>query len=152
MNILVINGPNLNMLGKREPALYGSVPYERLVDLIRGWADSLGVSVDVMQSNSEGVIIDAIQAAGVCDGIIINAGGYTHTSVAIRDALLSVSLPVVEVHLSNIFSREGFRSESFISDIAVGVITGFGAYSYYLGLIALREHLTKGKNDKDTNR
>ncbi len=152
MNILVINGPNLNMLGKREPAVYGSVPYERLVDLIRGWADSLGTSVETMQSNSEGVIIDAIQAAGERDGIIINAGGYTHTSVAIRDALLSVGLPVVEVHLSNVFSREGFRRESFISDIAVGVITGFGVYSYYLGLVALREHLTKGKNVKDTNR
>ena len=152
MNILVINGPNLNMLGKREPAVYGSVPYDRLVDLIRGWADSLGASVEVIQSNSEGAIIDAIQAAGQRDGIIINAGGYTHTSVAIRDALLSVGLPVVEVHLSNIFSREGFRKKSFISDVALGVITGFGVYSYYLGLISLREHLATGQHVKDTNR
>jgi 3-dehydroquinate dehydratase-2 len=141
MNILVINGPNLNMLGKREPSVYGSVPYDRLVELIRGWADSLGASVEVLQSNSEGGIIDAIQGAGQRDGIIINAGGYTHTSIAIRDALLSVGLPVVEVHISNIFSREGFRKKSFISDIAVGVITGFGIYSYYLGLIALQEHI-----------
>ncbi len=152
MNILVINGPNLNMLGKREPAVYGRVSYEELVDLIRRWADTLGVRVDVLQFNSEGAIIDAIQAADRRDGIIINAGGYTHTSVAIRDALLSVGLPVVEVHLSNIFSREEFRTTSFISDIALGVITGFGTYSYYLGLVALQKHLGKGDHVKDANR
>lgn len=141
MKIIVINGPNLNMLGRREPGLYGSVPYDRLVGLIKEWSDSLKVSVEVFQSNSEGEIIDAIQGAGGYDGIIINAGGYTHTSVAIRDALLSVGVPVIEVHLSNIFSREGFRKRSLISDIAVGVITGFGTYSYHLGIIALYEHL-----------
>jgi 3-dehydroquinate dehydratase-2 len=141
MKIIVINGPNLNMLGRREPGLYGIVPYDRLVGLIQEWSDFLKVSVEVFQSNSEGEIIDAIQGAGGCDGIIINAGGYTHTSVAIRDALLSVGVPVIEVHLSNIFSREGFRKRSLISDIAVGVITGFGTYSYHLGIIALYEHL-----------
>jgi 3-dehydroquinate dehydratase-2 len=151
MKIIVINGPNLNMLGKREPGLYGSVPYDRLVGLIQEWSDSLKMSVQVFQSNSEGEIIDTIQGAGRCDGIIINAGGYTHTSVAIRDALLSVSVPVVEVHLSNIFSREGFRRRSFISDIAVGVITGFGTYSYHLGLIALYEHLNTKKHAEDKN-
>jgi 3-dehydroquinate dehydratase II len=151
MKIVVINGPNLNMLGKREPGLYGSVGYERLVELIHEWSDSLSVSVRVLQSNSEGEIITAIQGAGDYDGIIINAGGYTHTSVAIRDALLSVALPVVEVHLSNIFSREEFRKRSFISDIAVGVITGFGTGSYRLGLIALHEHLNTNKHVKDKN-
>jgi 3-dehydroquinate dehydratase-2 len=151
MKIIVINGPNLNMLGKREPGLYGSVPYNRLVDLIHEWSDSLNVSVEVLQSNSEGEIVTAIQGAGDYDGIIINAGGYTHTSVAIRDALLSVALPVVEVHLSNIFSREEFRKRSFISDIAVGVITGFGTGSYRLGLIALHEHLNTKEHVKDKN-
>jgi 3-dehydroquinate dehydratase-2 len=146
MNILVINGPNLNMLGKREPSVYGNVSYDRLVELIRGWADSLGATVEVFHSNSEGTIVDTIQEAGGYDGIIINAGGYTHTSVAIRDALLSVGLPVVEVHLSNIFSREEFRRHSFISDIAVGVITGFGIHSYHLGLVAIQKHLDKGKH------
>jgi 3-dehydroquinate dehydratase-2 len=151
MKIIVINGPNINMLGKREPAVYGSVSYDRLVDMIGEWADSLEVSVRVFQSNSEGGVIDAIQGAADCDGIVINAGGYTHTSVAIRDALLSVKLPVVEVHLSNVFSREGFRKSSFISDIAVGVITGFGTDSYRLGLIALCEHLKKKKHAENKN-
>jgi 3-dehydroquinate dehydratase II len=151
MEILVLNGPNLNMLGKREPAVYGNVSYDELVALIRQWSNSLGISVRIFQSNSEGGIIDAIQAVHGCDGIIINAGGYTHSSVAIRDALLSVGLPVVEVHLSNVFSREEFRKRSFISDIAVGVITGFGTTSYRLGLIAIHEHLTTKKNVKDKN-
>lgn len=151
MNIIVINGPNLNMLGKREPAVYGNASHDELVNMIREWSDSLGVSVRVFQSNSEGEIIDTIQEAQGYDGIIINAGGYTHTSVSIRDALLSVGLPVIEVHLSNIFSREEFRKRSFISDIAVGVITGFGTTGYRLGLIALYEHLTPKKHAKDKN-
>jgi len=151
MKILVINGPNLNMLGRREPPIYGSVAYDQLAALIQEWSGALAVSATVFQSNSEGQIIDAIQGAGQYDGIIINAGGYTHTSVAIRDALLSVGLPVVEVHLSNIFSREEFRKTSFISDIAVGVITGFGTESYHLGLIALYEHLKKKKHAEDKN-
>ena len=151
MDILIINGPNLNMLGKREPAVYGNVSYDELVDLIHQWSDSLGTSVRVFQSNSEGDIIDAIQEARGYDGIIINAGGYTHTSVGVRDALLSVDLPVIEVHLSNIFSREEFRKRSFISDIAIGVITGFGTTGYRLALIALHEHLTAKKHVKDKN-
>lgn len=151
MNIVVINGPNLNMLGKREPSIYGSVSYDGLVTRIGQWSDSLGVSVRVFQSNDEGEIVDTIQAAHTSDGIIINAGGYTHTSVAIRDALLSIGLPVVEVHLSNIFSREEFRKRSFISDIAVGVITGFGITGYRLALIALHEHLTSQKHAREKN-
>jgi len=151
MKIIVINGPNLNMLGKREPTVYGRVSYDELVGLIQGWSETMGASVQVVQSNSEGQIIDAIQGAHECDGIIINAGGYTHTSVAIRDALLAVGLPVVEVHLSNIFSREQFRKSSFISDIAVGVITGFGVTSYRLGLIALYDHITAKNHGKNKN-
>jgi 3-dehydroquinate dehydratase-2 len=151
MNIIVINGPNLNMLGKREPTIYGNVSYDGLVDLIQQWSESLGVSVRVFQSNNEGEIVDTIQSAHTSDGIIINAGGYTHTSIAIRDALLSVGLPVIEVHLSNILSREEFRKRSFISDIAVGVITGFGTTGYRLALIALYEHLTAQKHVKVKN-
>ncbi len=138
MKILVINGPNLNMLGVREPEIYGSLTYGDLVKFIEETAVSLGIDVDIFQSNSEGEIIDKIQGVDVIDGILINAGGYTHTSVAIRDALLTISLPVVEVHLSNIFSREDFRKHSYISDIAVGVITGFGEEGYRMGLVAIK--------------
>lgn len=151
MNVIVINGPNLNMLGSREPAIYGGVSYDQLIGLIHEWSEQLNLSVRVFQSNSEGEIIDAIQGARGSDGIIINAGGYTHTSVAVRDALLSVGLPIVEVHLSNIFSREEFRKRSLISDVAVGVITGFGATGYRLGLIALYEHLAAKNHGKNKN-
>jgi 3-dehydroquinate dehydratase-2 len=143
MKFFVINGPNLNMLGEREPNIYGKTTYNGLVGEIQEAAKSMGVSVTVFQSNSEGQIIDTIQKLKDFDGVIINAGGYTHTSVAIRDALLASRLPVVEVHLSNIFSREEFRRKSFISDIAVGVICGFGVTGYRLGLEALRDHLVK---------
>lgn len=143
MKILVINGPNLNMLGVREPEIYGSLTYDDLVKFIEETADSLEIDVDIFQSNSEGEIIDKIQGVDTIYGILINAGGYTHTSVAIRDALLTRSLPVVEVHLSNIFSREDFRKHSLISDIAVGVITGFGEEGYRMGLIALKEIVGK---------
>lgn len=152
MKFLVINGPNLNMLGKREPQVYGKVSYGRLVEEIRGWADSLKVEVEVFQSNSEGEIIDAIQGVVDCSGIIINAGGYTHSSVAIRDALLSVGIPIIEVHISNIFSREDFRKRSLISDIAVGVITGFGVDGYRLSLLALVEHMRVKQHVTQTDR
>ena len=151
MKLLVINGPNLNMLGRREPRIYGTVTYDRLIEEIEKAARSLDVSVSVFQSNSEGTIIDTIQDSDGFDGIIINAGGYTHTSVAIRDALLGVGLPIVEVHLSNIFSREEFRKRSFISDIAVGVITGFGIAGYRLGIEALRDYLAKKTDGKKTD-
>jgi 3-dehydroquinate dehydratase-2 len=148
MKLLVINGPNLNMLGRREPSIYGSASYDWLVQQIEAWARSLDIAVTVFQSNAEGEIIDTIQRAADHDGILINAGGYTHTSVAIRDALLAAGLPVVEVHLSNIFSREDFRRRSLISDIAVGVITGFGAIGYRLGIEALRDHLAEKTDGK----
>jgi len=139
-NICLIHGPNLNMLGSREPEQYGVVTYERLNESLRARAGELGLSLAIEQSNHEGAIVDMIQgAAGNADVIIINPGAYTHTSVAIRDALLAVKLPVIEVHLSNIHKREEFRHHSYVSDIAVGVIAGFGASGYLMALQAAAE-------------
>jgi 3-dehydroquinate dehydratase II len=135
--ILVIHGPNLNLLGVREPAVYGS---ETLADIDRrvdALAEELGCAVSTYQSNSEGALVERIHAArDTADLILINAGAYTHTSVAIRDALLAVGLPVIEVHLSNTYRREPFRQRSFIADVAVGQVVGFGVDSYLLGLRA----------------
>lgn len=144
MQFLVLHGPNLNLLGTREPGLYGS---ERLVDidsaLVRA-AEARGVSLRIRQSNHEGELIDALHAAMAdCHGVIVNAGGYTHTSVALRDALLGTSLPVVEVHLTNLARREAFRQRSLIADVAVGTIQGFGGHGYRLALEALIHHLEK---------
>ena len=141
MKVLIINGPNLNMLGKREPEIYGKFTYQDLVEFTEDTAKSMGFDVEVFQSNSEAEIVDRIQTASNIDGIIINAGAYTHTSIAIRDALLSVGIPIVEVHLSNIFAREDFRKKSYISDIAVGVISGFGREGYRFALIAIKNIL-----------
>lgn len=134
MNILVINGPNINMLGQREPGHYGDISFYELEDLIRDEAAKQGIEVDFFQSNSEGAIVDCIQQAGSYDGIILNAGAYTHTSIAIRDALLSIKAKFIEVHLSNVFAREPFRHNSYLSDIAVGVIAGFREDSYLMAL------------------
>lgn len=139
-----MNGPNLNLLGKREPSLYGSVTLDGINKMLGLEAQRLGVVIESLQSNHEGILIDTIhEAAGTHRGIIINAGAYTHTSIAIRDALLGVKLPVVEVHLSNIHARESFRHHSYIADIAIGQISGFGAESYRLGLLALVDYLEK---------
>jgi len=132
MKILVVNGPNLNMLGRREKGIYGDVTLDSICEQMRLLADGR-CELEFFQSNHEGDIIDMIHRTDA-SGIIINAGAYTHTSIAIRDALLSVSLPVVEVHLSNVYARESFRHKSYISDIAKGVIAGFGAKSYLLAL------------------
>ena len=134
MNILVINGPNINMLGQREPGHYGDISFYELEDLIRDEAAKQGIEVDFFQSNSEGAIVDCIQQAGSYAGIILNAGAYTHTSIAIRDALLSIKAKFIEVHLSNVFAREPFRHHSYLSDIAVGVIAGFREDSYLMAL------------------
>ena len=142
INLLVLHGPNLNLLGLREPEIYGSTTLAQVDDSLKLKAKELDVAIDCIQSNHEGVLVDAIHnARGNSSGIVINAGAYTHTSVAIRDALIGVNLPVVEVHISNIYTREEFRHRSYIAPIAVGQISGFGADSYLLGLQALVNHL-----------
>ena len=144
LSILVLHGPNLNLLGRREPGIYGSVTLDAINYLLEQEGEKLLCNVFGLQSNHEGVLVDAIhEALGKYEGILINAGAYTHTSVAIRDALAGVAIPTVEVHLSNIYQRETFRHHSFIAPIAVGQISGFGAESYRLGLQALVHHLRK---------
>ena len=146
MKILVIHGPNLNLLGKREPQIYGNTTLEEINSLLKEEADTLGVQIESFQSNSEGEIVTRIQEAmGKSDGIVINPGAYTHTSVAIRDAVSSTGIPTVEVHISNIYKREGFRKKSFISGVALGIISGFGKDSYMLGLKGLVSHLSNEK-------
>ncbi|MBQ7597866.1 MAG: type II 3-dehydroquinate dehydratase [Clostridia bacterium] len=135
MHILVINGPNLNMLGIREPAIYGSGTYASLCEMIQKKADALGISVECFQSNHEGALIDKIQAAyGTADGIVINPGGYTHTSVAILDALKAVALPTVEVHISDVDNREAFRQISYVGLYAEQRFAGFGFEGYCMAL------------------
>ena len=135
--MLVLHGPNLNLVGTREPSIYGRETLRDIERRLRGLAAEIGMTLETFQSNSEGKLVDRIQAArGSTDAIVINAGAYTHTSVAIRDALLATELPVIEVHLSNTYKREAFRHRSVIADIAVGQIVGFGADSYLLGLRA----------------
>ncbi len=142
MQILVLHGPNLNLLGEREPEVYGRTTLAEIDTRLRESASKNGVSLESFQSNHEGALVDRIQAArGAYQAIVINPGGFTHTSVALRDALVASGLPVVEVHLSNIHAREPFRRTSLVSDIAVGQITGLGPIGYELALLALLDRL-----------
>jgi len=141
-SILVLHGPNLNLLGLREPGIYGSVTLDNINRLLEQEAEALGVKISILQSNYEGVLVDAIHSTSEQhQGILINAGAYTHTSVAIRDAISGVNIPTVEVHLSNIYRREEFRHHSFIAPVAIGQISGFGKDSYILGLKAIVNYL-----------
>ncbi|TFH41810.1 MAG: type II 3-dehydroquinate dehydratase [Chrysiogenales bacterium] len=144
MKILVVNGPNLNLLGTREPEIYGTVSMEELKGMIAGRALQIGAEVEFFQSNQEGEIIDFIHRYRDADGMIINPAALTHTSFAIRDAISAVDMTAVEVHLSNIHSREEFRRISLIAPVCIGQISGFGIGSYFLGLEALVNHLGKG--------
>ena len=160
MRLLAIHGPNLNLLGRREPGLYGRTSLAAIDADLQQAAAGLGVGLESFQSNHEGALVDRIQQAGattgsdpgseetLCDGILINAGAYTHTSVAIRDALLGVAIPFVEVHLSNVYSREAFRHHSYLADLAVGVICGFGSMSYRLAVEGLVAHLMERQAER----
>ncbi|WP_299491921.1 type II 3-dehydroquinate dehydratase [Acaryochloris sp. IP29b_bin.137] len=142
ISILVLHGPNLNLLGQREPGIYGTVTLENINQQLHSLAGKLKCEIECHQSNHEGNLVDAIQGAlGRHDGILINAAAYTHTSVAIRDALTAVDIPAVEVHLSNIYRREDFRHHSYIAPVVIGQVSGFGAQSYILALQALVNHL-----------
>ena len=143
-SVLVINGPNLNLLGTREPEVYGKTTLDDITQKLQNQAINAGISLDSYQSNHEGELIDRVQKAKK-DGvgfIIINPGGFTHTSVALRDALAGVAIPFIEVHLSNIHQREEFRKHSYFSDLAIGVICGLGAKGYELALNAIQEKIT----------
>lgn len=145
MHILIINGPNLNLLGRREPGIYGAQTFETFLETLRqAYPD---VQIDYFQSNHEGDIIDRIHLAGygsdTCDGIILNAGAYTHTSIAIHDAIKAIPIPTIEVHISNVHTREEFRHHSFISPVAHGIIVGFGIDGYRLALEGLLKMLAR---------
>ena len=146
MKIAVIQGPNLNMLGIREPHIYGSMGLEQIHEQLKAAAAQNGVEVEFFQSNLEGEIVDRIQEClGTVDGIMINPAAYSHTSIAIKDALSAVAMPVVEVHISNIYKREEFRQKSITAGASTGVISGFGPFGYHMGLIALMQIISEVK-------
>ena len=143
-SILILNGPNLNLLGTRQPEVYGRTTLSDIEAMCKDAAKGLNINVSFEQSNHEGALIDLIHAAkGQHDGIVFNAGAYTHTSVALMDAVASVELPMIELHLSNVHAREPFRHKSYLASVALGIICGFGAKGYVLALEALSDHLAK---------
>ena len=150
MKILILHGPNLNLLGSRETEIYGSQTLDDINEALRERAAALGVDIqEILQTNSESVLIERIQAArGKMDGIVINPAAYTHTSIALRDALLATGIPFVEVHLSNVYAREPFRHRSYFSDVAVGIVAGFGPESYLLALEGLIRRLTEEEGSR----
>ena len=144
-NILIINGPNLNLLGEREQSQYGSITFDSLKDICLKKSEDLGIKLDFLQSNIEGEIVNIIQDAIIKhDGIIINAAGFTHTSVSIRDALTIYKKPIIELHISNIYKREEFRRKSLISEVVTGIICGLGSNGYILAINAMHELLKNG--------
>lgn len=145
-SILILNGPNLNLLGTRQPEVYGPTTLADIEALCREKAQSLGIDIAFEQSNHEGALVDMLHAArGTHAGVILNAGAYTHTSVALMDAISSIMLPVVELHLSNIHAREAFRQHSYIAPVAIGQICGFGAAGYPLAMDAIMTYIGEGK-------
>jgi 3-dehydroquinate dehydratase-2 len=149
MKILVLHGPNLNLLGSRENDVYGSVTLDAINRELEGLAKAEGVKLAIHQSNAEGELVDWIQkAAGAFDALLINPGAFTHTSIALRDAIAGVGIPAIEVHLSNIYRREAFRQHSYIAGVAVGQISGFGSDSYVLGLRAAVAHVKRAQTIK----
>lgn len=144
-SILILNGPNLNLLGTRQPEVYGHTTLADIEEMCHTYAEAIGIKVAFDQSNHEGDLVDALHAArGTHGGVILNAGAYTHTSIALMDAISSVELPVIELHLSNVHAREDFRHRSYIAKVAIGLICGFGARGYTLAMDALVSHLEKG--------
>ena len=140
MKIMVIQGPNLNMLGVREQQIYGPMKLEEIHKQMKAFADANGLEIEFFQSNYEGEIVEKIQEClGEAHGIILNAGAYTHTSIAIRDAIAAVQIPTIEVHISNVHRREEFRQKSMIAPVCAGVITGFGPFSYHLAMVAMHQ-------------
>ncbi len=147
MRLLLLNGPNLNLLGQREPGVYGSMTLDAIENDLKVFSEKEGVQLECFQSNFEGALVERIhQSIGQVDGILINAGAYTHTSIALRDALLGAAIPYVELHLSNTIARESFRHHSFLADRAVGLVSGFGPTSYLLALEGLLSYLSKTNN------
>ena len=143
--ILILNGPNLNLLGTRQPEIYGATTLSDIEASCKQFASSLGVEIVFEQSNHEGTLVDLIHAArGKSDGIILNAGAYTHTSIAIMDAVASVEIPTIELHLSNVHAREDYRHKSYLAKVAMGLICGFGANGYPLAISAMMQHLDGG--------
>ncbi len=143
-SVLILNGPNLNLLGTRQPDVYGSTTLSDVEKMCAEHASTIGVDFSFKQSNHEGVLIDAIhEARGTHDGIILNAGAYTHTSIALMDAIASVDLPAIELHLSNVHAREEFRHNSYIAKVCIGLICGFGSHGYLLAMDAMKAHLIR---------